>query len=639
MSDLRSDSPTLRLRRLDAAAQELAQLVRAERVSTLFQPIVDPRSRAVCGFEALTRGPSNSWLHAPQNLFEAARRLGLRVELDFLCIRSAFRRFVAAQPAGQLFVNVSPESIFGSEDFAARFLQTAHAAGMPVNRCVIELTEDSLLDDYVRLRSTFERLRQAGCEIAIDDLGAGYSGLRTWSELRPDYVKIDRYFISGIDADRTKLEFVRSILDMGRAIGCKVIGEGVETEHECRELVDLGLDRLQGHLFGRPAPAPTAVLQQVESLDRSIVTHGALCAEHIAEYVSPVPPDMRVQEVVERFRDDPERLTLAVVHAGRPLGVVRRDQLFALLAKPLHPEIYNRKPVTAVMESPTLVIDAQLRLEQVSRLVTQQGQSRLADEFVVVRDGRYHGLAQTIDLLRQITEQQLQAARHCNPLTLLPGNAAVRSCIDRLIESGRRCVVAYFDLDGFKPYNDVYGFGQGDQVILHLAALLKDAFSPRLDFVGHIGGDDFLVVMRSADYRQRVLAVIERFAAAVGGFYSPEHMAAGCIVATDRDGCRRRFPLLTLSVAALDSRTPGVSSADAVAHLLADVKKVAKRRPGNSFVLRSDERLADLSPAARCAPVPPAEHLGQPTAYAEVMALTKASALAHGPVAARHPGG
>lgn len=596
MSDPRPDSPTLRLRRLDASTHELTELMREGRISTLFQPIVDPRSRGVCGFEALARGPSDSWLHSPQNLFEAARRNGIKLELDFLCIQNAFKRFIAARVPGQLFVNVSPDSIYEEPNFAARFLECARTAEMPLNRCVIELTEESLLDDYARLRSTLHRLREAGCAIAIDDLGAGSSGLRTWSELKPDFVKIDRYFVSGIDADTTKLEFVRSMLDMGRAMGCRVIAEGVETERECRELVDLGLDRLQGNLFGRPNAAPMLVLQQVESLDRSIVIHNALCADHIAVYVPPVAPDMRVTDVADLFHDSPNHLTFAVVRDGRPVGVVRRNELFALLARPLHPEIYNKKPVSAVMESPTLLIDGQLRLEQVSRLVTQKGKLRLTEEFIITKDGLYHGLGQTIDLLRLITEQQLQAAKHSNPLTLLPGNGAVRSCIDRLIESQRRFVVAYFDLDAFKPYNDVLGYAQGDQVILHLSGLLKNGFSARLDFVGHVGGDDFVVVMRCADWRERVAKVLEQFAATVAGFYSPEHAAAGQITAADREGNTRNFPLLTLSVAALDSNTVGATSADAIAHLLAHVKKIAKQREGNSFVLRSGERVVDLLP-------------------------------------------
>jgi diguanylate cyclase (GGDEF)-like protein len=606
MSDPRSDSPTLRLRRLDASALELGELMREARITTLFQPIVDPRSRGICGYESLSRGPSDSWLHSPQNLFEAARRAGLKVELDFLCMQSAFKRFVAARVAGQLFINVSPDTIYEDPSFASRFLGLARAAEMPVERCVIELTEESLLDDYARLRSAMQQLREAGCAIAIDDLGAGSSGLRTWSELKPDYVKIDRYFVSGIDADPTKLEFVRSMLDMGRAMGCRVIAEGVETEKECRELVDLGLDRLQGNFFGRPNLAPAAALQQPESLDRSIVTYTALCAEHIATYVQPVPPEMRVTEVADLFRDHPEQLTLPVVEEGRPLGVVRREQLFDLLAKPLHPEIFNKKPVTAVMESPTLLVDGQLRLEQVSRLVTQKGRPRLTEEFVITKDGRYHGIGQTIDVLRLITEQQLQSAKHSNPLTLLPGNAAVRSCVEKLIEARRRFIVAYFDLDSFKPYNDVYGYAHGDQVILHLASLLKTHCSARLDFVGHVGGDDFLVVMRSADWRERVVNVLDRFAETVANFYSQEQAAAKSIVAVDRDGRQRKYPLLTVSVAALDSETIGATSADAVAHLLAHVKKYAKQQPGNSFVLRTDDRIVDLLAAARR---PPADML------------------------------
>lgn len=599
MSDPRPDSPTLRLRRLDASALELADVLRESRVTTLFQPIVDPRSRGICGYEALTRGPSDSWLHAPQNLFEAARRADLKVELDFLCMQNAFKRFVAAQVSGQLFINVSPDTIYEHPNFAERFIDLARSIGMPMDRVVIELTEESLLEDYDQLRSAMQRLREVGCAIAIDDLGAGSSGLRTWSELKPDYVKIDRYFVTGIDADATKLEFVRSMLDMGRAMGCRVIAEGVETERECRELVDLGLDRLQGHLFGRPGTTPMAALQQVESLDRSIVTYTALLAEHIATYVPPVPPGMRVTEVAVLFRDNPEQLSFPVVEEGRPLGVVRRERLFDLLAKPLHPEIFNKKPVTAVMEAPTLLIDGQLRLEQVSRLVTQKSRPRLTEEFVITKEGRYHGLGQTIDVLRLITEQQLQSAKHSNPLTLLPGNAAIRSCVDKLIEARKRFIVAYFDLDSFKPYNDVYGYAHGDQVILHLSSLLKNHFSARLDFVGHVGGDDFLVVIRSADWRDRVINVLDRFAATVADFYSPEHAAAKSITALDRDGRQQAFPLLTLSVAALDSETMGATSADAVAHLLAHVKKYAKQQSGNSFVLRSDDRIVDVLAAAR----------------------------------------
>lgn len=609
MNEPRSDSPTLRLRRLDASSHELHELVREERITTLFQPIVDPRSRGICGYEALARGPSDSWLHSPQNLFEAARRSGIRLDLDFLCIQKAFQRFVAARVAGQLFVNVSPDSVYEEPNFATRFLDLVGSAGFTPSRCVIELTEESLLEDYDRLRLTLQPLREAGCEIAIDDLGAGSSGLRTWSELKPDFVKIDRYFISGIDSDQTKHEFVRSILDMGRAMGCRVIAEGVETDRECRELVDLGLDRLQGNLLGRPGAAPIAVLQQVESLDRSIVPHGVLYAEHIAVAVSPASPEMPVMGILEQFSAEPSTLTIAVVRDGRPIGVVRRDELFSLLSQSRHPEVFNRKPISAVMEAPTLLVDGQLRLEQVSGLVTQKGRPRLVDEFVITKDGRYHGLGRTVDLLRLITEQQLRTAKHSNPLTLLPGNGAVRSCIDRLIETQLRFVVAFVDIDAFKAFNDTYGSAQGDQVILHLAGLLKSTFSSHLDFVGHIGGEDFMVVMRSADWRERSLRLIEQFAASIPDFYSSGHASFKQIASADHDDTQHKPPVLTLSVAALYSDTPGATSADAIAQQLTYVNKIAKQRSGNSFVLRTGERMIDMLAAQKKAVAAPEPQL------------------------------
>src|SRR5690606_41121554 len=124
---------------------------------------------------------------------------------------------------------------------------------------------------------------------------------------------------------------------------------------------------------------------------------------------------------------------------------------------------------------------------------------------------------------------------------------AIRAAMDKLIDNGKRFVVAYFDMDAFKPYNDVYGFAQGDQVILHLASLLKAAFSARLDFVGHVGGDDFLVVMRSADWRERVMRVIVQFGATVPNFFSPGHAGAVQINGVDRESNLRKLQEPNLS--------------------------------------------------------------------------------------------
>jgi diguanylate cyclase (GGDEF)-like protein len=626
MINVNAETQTMRVRKMDASHQQLAEIMRNRDLGTVYQPLIDTGSRMVFGYEALTRGPSNTWLHSPQNLFEAARRVGARLELELMCAQLAAKRFATMRLEGRLLINISPDAIYEEPRFAERFLESIASAGLSPSRCVMELTEDGLLEDYASLRTVLQQIREAGCDIAIDDLGAGSSGLRIWSELRPEYVKIDRYFVTSIDADTAKQGFVRSIIDLARAIGCRVIAEGVETQEEAHELISLGVDRLQGNLLGRPQTSPSADLDQIAALEQSSTTLTALCAEHLATQVPPLSPQTRVAEVAEMFRSQSCTMCQLPNHAdsfestdacrrahggvanchvsremlvvaepdGTPIGIVRRQALFALLSKPLHLEVFNRKPITSVMEKSMLLVDSRLRLEQVSRLLTNRNDARWTEEFIITRNRKYFGIAQTMQLLRIITENQVQTAMHSNPLTLLPGNGPIRDTIKRLLADRRDFVICYVDLNCFKPYNDVYGYAQGDQIILYLADLLRESFSRRIDFVGHVGGDDFILVLRSPDWIDRLKSLLMSFSINIKKFYTPEDFSRGEITAADREGELRHFPLLSISVAALNSQTSGCTSAEAAAQLLADVKNQAKRHRGNSLLLRSNSGIVDL---------------------------------------------
>jgi diguanylate cyclase (GGDEF)-like protein len=288
-----------------------------------------------------------------------------------------------------------------------------------------------------------------------------------------------------------------------------------------------------------------------------------------------------------------------VVRDGRPLGIVRRDDLFLFLTKPLHPEVYNRKPVTSVMESPPLLIDSRLRLEQVGRLVTRRSRPKVNDDFIITRDGRYAGIGKIIDVLRQITQQQIQAAKDSNPLTLLPGNVQINTHIERMLSQRRQFVVCHLDVDHFKPYNDQYGYARGDQFLLQLAQMIRNAICARSDFVGHLGGDDFIAVMRSKDWKARLLELIANFSGAVPSLYAAEHREAAGIRAVDREGVLRTYPLATLSVAALEIDADGGTDTNAIADELRRVKALAKAQRGSSFLLSAGDDVIDLqlSPA------------------------------------------
>lgn len=218
----------------------------------LFQPILSLSERRLVGYEALTRGPSNSPLHSPLALFAVARQCGRLSELELLCRQRAFSRFRDIQGDAMLFLNISPESLLEAGHPPGRTLQLLQQLGISPNRVVIELTEQTPIDDFDLLDTALHHYRSMGFSIALDDLGAGYSSLRLWSELRPDYVKIDRHFVDGIHLDTVKREFVGSILKMARASRAQVIAEGIELPEELAVLSEMGVDLVQGYLFGRP---------------------------------------------------------------------------------------------------------------------------------------------------------------------------------------------------------------------------------------------------------------------------------------------------------------------------------------------------------------------------------------------------
>ncbi len=241
---------------LSEQRQALRTILRHQAVNTLFQPIVSTLEKRIVGYEALSRGPSNSPLHSPLILFAAARRTGLLTELEMLCRQQAVKRFSSLGLPGRLFLNVSPESLLEQSHSPGRTLQMLEASRLDPKRVVIELTEQAPVEDYNLLHVALHHYRDMGFTIALDDLGAGYSSLRLWSELRPEFVKIDRHFIDGIHRDPLKKEFVGSMLNMARASQAHIIAEGIEQREELETLSSMGVDWVQGYWLGRPEAEP-----------------------------------------------------------------------------------------------------------------------------------------------------------------------------------------------------------------------------------------------------------------------------------------------------------------------------------------------------------------------------------------------
>ncbi|HBN7912259.1 TPA: EAL and GGDEF domain-containing protein [Pseudomonas aeruginosa] len=557
----------------------------------LFQPILSLSERRLVGYEALTRGPSNSPLHSPLALFAVARQCGRLSELELLCRQRAFSRFRDIQGDAMLFLNVSPESLLEAGHPPGRTLQLLQQLGISPNRVVIELTEQTPIDDFDLLDTALHHYRAMGFSIALDDLGAGYSSLRLWSELRPDYVKIDRHFVDGIHLDTVKREFVGSILKMARASRAQVIAEGIELPEELAVLSEMGVDLVQGYLFGRPQEHPASDVQQMlpsagAPSQSSSDEHGDLRALLLEQRAVDVRTS--TQEVVEIFRRQANLNSLAILdEEGRPIGIVHRHALTDALLRPFACDLFLRKPISRLMSDDFLAVELGQTLQQVSRLLTSRARQRIEEDFIVTHGGHYAGMGRVIDVLRLITEEKLQQARHANPLTLLPGNVPIQQCLERLLQQRREAVICYIDIDSFKPFNDLYGYARGDEVLLCLAQCLSERIDPGSDFVGHIGGDDFMLVLGPEDWRTRIDRLLETFQSQCRRFYSREHLEAGCFVAHNRHGQREEYPLLSLSVGVVHLPAEACQGMDAahLATLASEAKRQAKAVPGYSLHL------------------------------------------------------
>jgi diguanylate cyclase (GGDEF)-like protein len=157
------------------------------------------------------------------------------------------------------------------------------------------------------------------------------------------------------------------------------------------------------------------------------------------------------------------------------------------------------------------VVELDCDVDQLVGILTSQDQRYLSDGYIVTDNGRYLGLGTGDQLVRAVTETRIEAARHANPLTFLPGNIPISLHIQRLLESGTEFVACYADLNHFKPFNDHYGYWRGDQMI-RLVARLAGALRCARDFVGHVGGDDFMLIFQSSNWLQRCKNIVDEFA-------------------------------------------------------------------------------------------------------------------------------
>jgi EAL domain-containing protein (putative c-di-GMP-specific phosphodiesterase class I) len=234
--------------------ESLTDILLKRRIRSVYEPIVEVKSRTVFGYEALARGPRDNPLHSPLALFAVAEEEGLLFPLDCLCRKSGLVGAKGLPEGTHLFLNVRPTAIHDPDFRSAALRKTLEVCGLAPNDVVLEISEQESIENFEIFREIRDYYRKLGFRIALDDTGAGYASLEAVVELAPDFIKVDRAFVRGVDEDPSRQELLHALQKVACSLGSEIIAEGLDTLEELATLGKLGIRYGQGWLFGHPNP-------------------------------------------------------------------------------------------------------------------------------------------------------------------------------------------------------------------------------------------------------------------------------------------------------------------------------------------------------------------------------------------------
>ena len=571
-------------------------------ITTVFQPIFDIDNEIIVGYEALTRGPKNTELYSPEMLFSKAEQYNLLSELELLCRESAITRFVELKLTGKLFINICLNVMLNKDHPYGETIKLVERSGLSPQQVVIEISEKSPFPNSNILLKALNKYRKFGFDIAIDDVGVGYSGLKQWSYLRPDIVKIDRYFIDRCDQDIMKREFLKILFELGRISNAHIIAEGIETKEEFQLLRELGMVYSQGFYLAKPSDNPTRTFPELDDFTNTEQISNVEIIASLVTATITIEYNQSVNDAYDIFTSNLNIHAIPVLHDNKPLGMIFRNELMESYSDIYGRALFYKKLAIDIMSNNPMIIEHSMPLEQVSALLTARANSEFTQPSIIIENKKYIGVVSPRDLLRSITDSKLEQARYANPLTGLPGNVVIEKEIDCMLNKKKPFNLAYLDLNHFKPFNDIYGYAKGDLLLKTLANCIMINTNNRYCFVGHIGGDDFIIMFKSNDVEVICQKILDDFAKQSLSFISQEHKEQQGYSALDRRGNEVFHPLVSLAIGVIQPDPVCYNSYHQIADLASKAKSEAKKKTGNSLFICRRQKLEclEVTPTAIC---------------------------------------
>ena len=565
------------------------------RIHFAYQPIVCIRSGRCFGFEALARGQEALGFPTVAAMLDQVHHTGALPRVEAILQEKAVSTVaeVLRRTQARLFFNMDNRVLQLPDYVPQRTTEILADHGLDPAVLCLELSERHVVPDAVRVSETLRFYRHHAYLFALDDFGTGFSGLQLLYEHHPDILKIDRFFISGIDQDERKRLFVNTIVNLAHILGATVVAEGVETEAEFRACKQIGCDLIQGYYIARPT-AELGALQEYYPIvveanrreRRERRPDQRLMRDELVRLPTLSLADP-MTTVFETFRANVNCGFFPVLdNRSYPVGVVRESDIKPYIYSPFGKELLQNKVSGRNLRhfiSSATACDVNTDAEMILAMYAHASEPA---PILVTENFRYLGVLRPESLLKVINEKNLVYARDQNPLTRMPGNNPITDYLAGMLDDEEaEYALVYFDLDNFKPFNDTLGFRQGDRAILMFADVMRMLLNRPNIFLGHIGGDDFFAGIHGMEIEAAealVLDVLTMFRNNIESFYDTETRARGFIVAPGRDGQPARFPLLSCSAAVLQVPPgPRQTSLDHIVAVIADLKKAAKISPNH----------------------------------------------------------
>lgn len=536
-----------------------------EKLDYAFQPIIYSHSGKIYAVEALLRNVNEiPGLMSIDDLFDLAFNDDYLYELDLQLREKAISKFSKIKQSNlKLFYNLDNRIIYNKNYSQGNTAKILKKYNLNKDSICFELSEKGTAIEQNALSTMLQRYKESGYKIAIDDFGIGVSGLKLLYFSEAHIIKLDRFFITNIDQDSKKKLFCSSIIEMAHIMGMQVIAEGIETAKEFYTCKDIGADFIQGYLVQKP----TTNIDKIEKIYKNIyslisedkrASQKNFIDEKFIENILPLNVNTSLYDLFLHFKENTKSHFVPITDEfGNFLGIIYESDIKKISYFQYGLSLAQNRTFSSTLLKyikPALSVEISWGIDKILEIYNLNSNNSLG--IFITSSDKYIGFINLNSLLTLSYKRNIEIATNQNPLTKLPGNNQIEKFIDKSFKKNQKDIthIIYFDFNDFKPFNDIYGFRQGDRAILIFSELLQKRYS-KDSFIAHIGGDDFFVGLKNKD-KENVFELTsniqDEFRNSAKNIYSKEDKKNGFIISKDRFNEKRRFELLSVSAAIIE---------------------------------------------------------------------------------------